>query len=180
MGRKKQSPVDQYHGTPVKLSTGTEFVIGEPFSPSWDDLRFTCSKLWAYGYLEPILEHSDVPPETVLGANKGQLEYLVPMILQGINRLFDTDKIKSGDKPRVLAMASVLAWYWHMTLWGPRPVYDPKRYKPKKIQWVIEFECPACHKIYDPPKRYVKAEARCKAWLKWLPRHFREYHKWEV
>ncbi len=181
MGRTKKAPVDRYKGTPVTiLSTGTEFVIGEPFTPSWEDLRYAIHKLWAYEYLTPILEHSDVPAEMVLGGNREQVEYMVPVILQGINRYFDTDKVNTGDEARLLALASILAWYWHMVLRGPRPVYDPKRYKPKKIQWAIEFECPACHKIYNPPKRYVKAEARSKAWLRWLPRHFREYHKWEV
>lgn len=180
MGRKPQSAVDKIKGTQVQMKTGFIFIIGEPCKPTWDELRYTMTQVWAYDYGKDCLAHTNVPPETLMGGNQKQLEYMVPLVLQGLNRMFDKGTIDAVTAPQAVGMAYVLAWYWYHYLGGPMPIYEVKRYRTKKLMWHIEFECPACHKKYDPPTRFVKAEARCKAWLRWLPRHFREYHKWEV
>ena len=173
----KKSAVEKLKGTTIKIQSGLVFTMGEEIAPDWNDLRYVLSKLYTYEYTTHLLP-PNVPSEVLIGGTREQVEYLVPMILRGIDIAVDQNIIDPIADPRIIATAYIMAWYWYRHLHGPKPIYDPKRHIRKKIFQDIDLRCPSCGKEYTPPKGYKKASARCKAWLRWLPKHFKQYHNW--
>lgn len=166
----------------VEISdAGLEFAIGDEINPTWDQLRICLRKLWELGYGDYVVP-PNVSASTLAAGNQEQLEVMVPYILQRVNEAKERGKLDTGDEFKVIAIAYVIAWYWHMKLRGPRPIEPegrPKRYHPI-YQTEVILACPFCGKRYDPPKNYKKSSSRSRAWIQWLIRHNRDYHKWQM
>lgn len=178
----KKSAVDELKGALINVSLDRggrgdtfQFVIGEVAKPDWDVVRTVLNKTYQLGYAKDLLGSED-DASTLAWGNKEQLEYYVPLMCRLIDNALVLGKYEAALHPQLIAIAYILAWYWHFNLGGPRPIFEPKRYH-KKTMVRIEWRCPVCTREYEPPKNLVRIEAKYNAYVKWLNRHGVEYHK---
>ncbi len=176
---KKKSAVEQYWHQKVHIQSGLIFSMGEEIAPEWRDVQYVLAKLYTHDYAQHLLP-DNLPAEVLIGGNREQMDYLVPLILRGIDLAIDAGKIQPVLDPAIVVTAYVLAWYWYRCLHGPKPIYDPMRHIRTRITQPLTLTCPACNTVYEPPKRYVNASAKVKSFIRWMPKHMREYHKWDV
>lgn len=174
----RKSAVDELKGTQinVNLDHGVfQFSIGSEIKPNWDITRTVLRKLYLLGYAADILGSTD-DAIILMGGTQEQLEYYVPLLCRAINANLETGKYTALEHPALIAIAYVLAWYWYHHLHGPKPIYNPVKHV-KKVSVRIEWRCPVCNKEYEPPARLVRIEPKYNAYIKWLTRHGKEYHK---
>lgn len=175
---KRKSAVDELKGAEIHVSLDRgvfQFAIGDEIKPNWDLVRTVMKKLYYLGYAKDILGSED-DAVTLVSGSKEQLEYYVPLLCRAVNASLETGKYEAQEHPGLIAIAYVLAWYWYHNLYGPKPIYNPVRHV-KKVSLRIEWRCPVCNKEYEPPSRLVHIKPKYEAYIKWLTRHGKEYHK---
>lgn len=185
MGTRK-SAVDELKGAEIHVSfekghgTGEfVFTIGSSIKPDWNVVRTVLTKLYLLGYGKDLLGSND-EASTLAWGNRKQLEYYVPLMCRLIDSALVAEKYEAQLHPQLISIAYVLAWYWHFNLGGPRPIYEPARYH-RKVSVRIEWRCPVCTKEFKPSARLVHIEPKYNAYIKWLTRHGKEYHKeWRI
>jgi hypothetical protein len=143
--------------------------------PNWEVLRVILNKMYLLGYSTDLLGDKELAYTTIVG-NREQVEYYVPVLVRMIDHLLSIGKYSPREHAPLVGYAIVLAWYWYYHLGGPKPIYDPKRYK-GKVKIFIEWKCPVCQKEYKPNPRWVSIPVIFNGFVKWLPKHARDYHK---
>ena len=128
-------------------TTGTTFVTGEYFPPSWDDLHAVVVKLWKLGLLTDLVPEIKVP---LVLAHRGPMYRTVPTLLK--QAYFKEYHKKAPFE--VQALLWVVACFNYRYCGGPYPGTIKRTRRPKG-QSVLEFKCPMCgRKIFDPNPRF--------------------------
>ena len=143
--------------------TGTTFVTGFVFSPSWDDVNAIIAKMYVMGLLEQLVP--DVQVSVVL-AHRGAMRMTVPLILERAN-MDNSVLIKQFE---VKAMLWVLACFWYKYGGGPHPAPAPKKRYPRRGA-VLEFRCPFCATLYKPHPRWKNRQSILRRYGYWMVKH---------
>jgi hypothetical protein len=176
--------VDSLIGSSFQLSaTGTIFTIGTESNPSWQDILFVLNRLYTTGYVEEFrLLPFNVEPEILIsGLSKEVVAWLVPMLIHAIDRKVMGSEIDvlSPNNKNLVRLADVLGWYWYKHLHGPKPVINTmiQHARPNKLVQNSYMSCPLCFHQFIPAPSYKSQAERVHAFAKWLPYHFKIYHR---
>lgn len=152
------------------METGTSFITGIVFSPSWDDVNAIIAKMFVLGLIKDLVP--DVKVSVIL-AHRGAMRMTVPLILERA----DIKKYREKAPFEVQAMLWVLACFWYKWGGGPHPAPALKRRYPRRGA-VLEFRCPMCGKdIWEPNPRFKKRSVIIKQFATVLNRHAIECDK---
>lgn len=183
---RKVGTAETMEGTKVRLVGGTKltFTMGEPINPKVADVRYIFNRIFASSYCKDLTPGWAVP-ELFFRCTMGQMAELVPAVLTLINDVIEAGEYADRDEQFLTVSAYVLAWWNHLNNGGARPLIESAREKrfqrrAKVILTEPEFRCPFCGTKWSPPKNMVRYTAMSKPYLKWLPVHFWEYHRWEA
>lgn len=178
--------VDELIGSSFQLSaTGTIFTIGTESNPGWDDILFVLNRLYTTGYAEEfkLLPFNVEPEILVSGLSKDVVAWLVPMIIQAIDRkvLGQEIDIISPNNKNLVRLADVLGWYWYKQLHGPKPVINSmiKMQRPIKMVQNASLVCPLCYHQFAPAVSYQNQSDKAFAFVSWLPTHLVQYHQFK-
>lgn len=181
---ERNQMVDALIGTSFQLSaTGTIFRIGTESNPSWDDILFVLNRLYTTGYAEEykLLPYNVEPAILVSGLSKEVVAWLVPLIIQAIDRKVMGSEIDflSPNNKNLVRLADVLGWYWYKHLHGPKPVINSliKSQRPAKLVQNAYLTCPLCFHQFIPASSYKNQSDKTFAFARWLPTHLVQYHK---
>lgn len=176
--------VDTLIGSAFQLSaTGTIFVIGSESTPSWEDVLFVLNRLYTTGYAEEykLLPYNVDPAILISGLSKEVVAWLVPLIIQAIDRKVMGSEIDilSPNNKNLVRLADVLGWYWYKHLHGPKPVVTDliKIEKHHKLVQNAYLTCPLCYHQFIPASSYKNQSDKAFAFARWLPTHLVQYHK---
>lgn len=144
--------------------TGTTFVTGYVFSPSWDDVNAIIAKMYVMGLLTQLVP--DVQVSVVL-AHRGAMRMTVPLILERAN----ADKSVLVKQFEVKAMLWVLACFWYKYGGGPHPAPAAKRRYPRRGA-IMNFRCPFCYRVvFEPSPRFKDRGVILKQFANAMHRH---------
>ena len=146
--------------------TGTTFITGVVFNPSWDDVNAIIAKMYVMGLLERLVP--DVQVSVVL-AHRGAMRMTVPLILERAH-MDKSVLIKQTSTFEVKAMLWVLACFWYMYGGGPHPAPARKIRYPRRGA-VLEFRCPFCAQQYKPHPRWKNRKSILRQYGYWMVKH---------
>ena len=175
--------VDTLINTSFQLSaTGTIFTIGTESNPSWEDILFVLNRLYTTGYAEEfkLLPFNVEPAILVSGLSKEVVAWLVPLIIQAIDRKVMGSEIDilAPNNKNLVRLADVLGWYWYHTLHGPKPVVNQlvSIERHHKVVQNASLCCPLCYHQFIPAPGYKTQSEKAFAFAKWLPTHLVHTH----
>lgn len=178
--------VNKMIGTPAVLKGGSHltFTVGESIRPTIEDVRYVLQKLYKSKYVNDVTPEWAVP-ELLVRASVEETRTLLPAVLTGVNDIIEYQEYEHQDLYFLCICAYVLAWYDHLNLGGPRPIVEAEREKRtvshhKLPRLEVVLRCEYCNKVFTPPAHLVRYEKVAQAYLKWLPKHYWEYHKWQT
>jgi hypothetical protein len=176
--------VNSMIGTPVQLKGGSHlsFVVGTSIRPTIEDVRYVYQKLYKSKYVNAVTPEWAVP-ELLVRASVEEQRTLLPAVLTAVNDIIEYQEYEHQDLYFLCVVAYVLAWYDHLNLGGPRPIVEAEREKRtvahhQIARMEIILRCEYCNKVFTPPAHLVRYEKVAQAYLRWLPKHYWEYHKW--
>ena len=143
--------------------TGTKFVTGEVFLPSWDDLHAMVGKLHKLGILADLVPEINV---TVILAHRGPMTRTVPLILERAH----FQRYNTLAPEEVLAMLWVLACFNYRYCRGAYPGTLPHKKRPRRLP-VLEFRCPYCGRHFTPNPRWKSRKKVLTTYITWLKQH---------
>lgn len=143
--------------------TGTVFVLGEVFSPTWDDCHAAIARLSKLGVLD------DLVPEvktSVILAHRGALMRAVPTIIKRSAMKNYREKVPQV----VLALLWVVACFNYKYCYGPYPGTIKRMKRPRRGP-VLDFRCPFCGREFKPNPRFKSRRVILTQYINWLSRH---------
>lgn len=144
--------------------TGTTFVTGEVFSPSWDDAKAIVAKMYNLGLVLDLVPEIKI---SVILAHRGAFNRTIPTLLMRA----DMKDYKTKAPFAVQGMLWVLACYGYK--WSGLPYPGTiKRHRYPKRGAVLEFRCPMCGRdIFEPNKRFKSRRVLIEQYANALHRH---------
>lgn len=178
--------VDKLLQTKFQLtSVGTIFQMGQEADPSYNDILYVLNRLYTTGYAQQfkLMPYGTEPEILASALTKEVVAWLVPIVLQNVDRkvLGGEIDILAPNNHTLVYLCDVMAWYWHKSLHGPKPVVNSMLKMQKTPRQVVQnavLSCPICYHQFVPPANYKTQESKAWAYSRWLPTHFVEYHKW--
>jgi hypothetical protein len=154
-------------------------VFKDEFVPNWQDVHSALRHMNQQGTLDLCVPAWCESGAFILECNEAQAAKFVPEIITLAN-----DRVRKGIidmDESILAPIWVLSWYNYHKLQGPKPQsLDTVRKTVSKPISYAELRCPLCGRAHKAPKRYKSTQAIFKHYVKvWLPRHAKEYHKFD-
>lgn len=143
--------------------TGTKFITGIVFLPSWDDVNAIIAKMYTLGLLKDLVPDVQV---SVILAHQGAMRMTVPLILERA----DIKDYKDKAPFEVQAMLWVLACFWYRRGGGPHPA-PPKKKRYARRGAVMEFRCPFCRQEYKPHPRWKNRKSILRQYGYWMVKH---------
>ena len=143
--------------------TGTKFITGIVFLPSWDDVNAIIAKMYILGLLKDLVPDVQV---SVILAHQGAMRMTVPLILERA----DMKEYKDKAPFEVQAMLWVLACFWYRRGGGPHPA-PPKKKRYARRGAVMEFRCPFCRQEYKLHPRWKNRKYILTKYAIWLKKH---------
>lgn len=145
------------------METGTSFITGVVFSPSWDDLNAIIAKMYTLGLIKDLVPDVQV---SVILAHRGAMKMTVPLILERS----DMKKYRTKAPFEVQAMLWVLACFWYKHGGGPHPAPAAKKRYARRGP-VLEFRCPFCAQQYKPHPRWKNRKSILNKYAIWIKKH---------
>jgi hypothetical protein len=179
---EKHRKVDSILTAKFRLDGGREHQMGTEMSPTYAEVAYVLNKLGSTIYVQEYkLLPENVPVEILSAPTKEVVHSLIPLLVSSIERKVIAGAIDvfSPNNRALVLMTAVMAWYWHRELQGPKPLLEGlvKVARPKIYQDAA-LVCPICEHQAVPPKNLVLQSAKAWWYLKWLEKHFQEYHVW--
>lgn len=144
--------------------TGTEFITGEVFTPSWDDVKAVLGKLHEMG-MEPEIMPYGTSIRVCLRYRHVALKVIPDLLARAEFR-----NVHENAPFSIQAMLWVLACYNYKYCRGPYPG-TIKRLRAPKREPVLEFRCPYCGNMWKPNSRYKDRKVILSQYATWIKTH---------